>query len=90
MWTYQDIGESYNKKDSIHVNPLYNEWCMAYCTPEYINLVKIYLDSLNKYASNAGNMQKNLMREHFKLSLIYEYMFWEMSYNMEKWITFNH
>ena len=90
MWTYQDIGESYSQKDSIHINPLYKEWCMAYGTPEYINLVKIYLDSLDQYASNAGNMQKNLMREHFNLSLRYEYMFWEMSYNMEKWITFNH
>ncbi|MBD3205930.1 thiaminase II [Candidatus Bathyarchaeota archaeon] len=85
MWTYQDVGEVVKHITQVHIHPLYEEWCQAYSAPEYVNLVKTYIDSLNSYASRAGDSQKDLMKKHFALSLKYEFMFWEMSYNMEKW-----
>jgi thiaminase/transcriptional activator TenA len=85
MWTYQEIGEEVNRFKVPRIHPVYSEWCQAYITPEYTDLVKTYIDALERYTMEAGEGQKRLMRNHFKQSLKYEYMFWVMAYQMEEW-----
>jgi thiaminase/transcriptional activator TenA len=85
MWTYKDVGERALKQEQGKTETLYREWCLTYSSPDYANLVQAYINPIDKYASEAGPGQLKQMRKHFKQSLVYEYMFWDMAYRMEEW-----
>ncbi|HDI75091.1 MAG TPA: thiaminase II [Thermoprotei archaeon] len=82
FWTYLEIAEKHrNKLDSNPVE-LYREWCQAYLSKEYrdlLNELKTIIDNL----WNGENYKKYL--KIFKTASKYEYMFWTMAYNLEKW-----
>ena len=86
MWTYIDVGKTLAEIGGYVGHPLYEEWCLAYNAPEYANLVQSYKDVVDEVAENSGEYVKDKMREHFRLSMRYEYMFWDMAYNLEKWV----
>jgi len=52
---------------------------------EYIELVEVYRSLVDRSVEEAGKTVKDRMRRHFRLSMRYEYMFWEMGYGMEEW-----
>lgn len=85
MWTYQEVGEIIAGIGGYKGHPLYEEWCNAYADPGYADLVKSYKDVVDEEAEKGGKDMENRMRRHFKVSLRYEYMFWEMAYNLEEW-----
>lgn len=86
MWTYLDVGKELNKIKGFYGHPVYDEWCRAYNAPEYRDLVQAYIDTLDDFADKSGDYLKERMRSHFEQSLKYEYMFWDMAYNLETWI----
>jgi len=86
MWTYLDVGDILADIGGYKSHPIYKDWCEAYTVPDYIDLVKIYQNLVNRSAEGAGKTEKNRMRHHFSLSMRYEYMFWDMAYNMENWV----
>lgn len=85
MWAYMDVGDVFAEIGDYKGNPVYEKWCEAYTTPEYIDLVEIYRSLVDRSAERAGIAVKDRMRRHFRLSMRYEYMFWEMAYRMEEW-----
>ncbi len=85
MWTYMDVGDALAEIGGYGGHPVYEEWCEAYTAPAYIDLVKVYRDFVDRLGSRAGTTVKEDMRRHFRLSMKYEYMFWEMAYGMEDW-----
>lgn len=85
MWTYVDVGEVLAEIGGYKGHPIYEEWCEAYTASEYINLVEVYHNLVDQSAERAGIAVKDRMRRHFRLSMRYEYMFWEMAYRMEEW-----
>lgn len=85
MWTYQEVGEVLASIGGYKGHPLYEDWCNAYAAPGYADLVQSYKDVVDEEAEKYGEVMKDKMRKHFKLSMRYEYMFWDMAYNMEKW-----
>lgn len=86
MWTYLDVGATLSGIGGYRGHPVYGEWCEAYNAPEYTELVDIYIDLVDRSAK-AGAPVKDRMRRHFQLSMMYEYMFWEMAYGLEEWPT---
>ena len=86
MWTYMDVGDALAEIGGYKGHPIYEEWCEAYTTPEYIDLVEIYRSLVDRSAEKAGITVKERMRRHFRLSMRYEYMFWEMAHSMEGWL----
>ena len=40
---------------------------------------------LDQAASTAGPAERERMRAHFLMGTRYEYLFWDMSWNMEEW-----
>jgi thiaminase/transcriptional activator TenA len=86
MWTYLDVGTTVNKIGGFKGHPVYEKWCSAYGAPEYRDLVQTYINVIEETSKESGKYMKNKIRSHFRQSLKYEYMFWEMAYNMEKWI----
>lgn len=85
MWTYVDVGEVLAEIGGYKGHPVYEEWCEAYTASEYIDLVEVYRNLVDQSAERAGITVKDRMRRHFRLSMQYEYMFWEMAYRMEEW-----
>ena len=86
MWTYMDVGGVLAEIGGYEGHPVYEEWCEAYTAPEYIELVEVYRSLVDRSAEEAGKAVKDRMRRHFRLSMQYEYMFWEMAYWMEEWL----
>ena len=85
MWTYQEIGERIGVSPSIGKQPIYKEWCDAYRSQSYIDLVDWYRNLTDRSAAEAGTSVRERMRGHFNLSSRYEYMFWDMAYRRETW-----
>jgi len=85
MWTYLDVGDTLAEIGGNEGHPVYEEWCEAYKDPEYTELVEVYRSIVDCCAEKAGKPVKERMRRNFRLSTRYEYMFWEMAYEMEEW-----
>lgn len=86
MWTYLEVGEVLASIGGYMGHPFYEDWCTAYGSEEYASLVQLYIDLVDMIAVESGRYLKDKMREHFRVSMKYEYMFWDMAYNMEKWV----
>lgn len=84
-WSYQEIGEKLSRSQKISKQPFYAEWTATYASKEYADLVGWHRGLVDDLARRAGSAEKERMRSHFMLSSRYEYMFWDMAYNLEKW-----
>jgi len=84
IWTYKEIGKRICGEDDLRSHSIYHEWCAAYRSQEYIDLVEWYRQITNRY-SESGDLIREKMRRHFILSSRYEYMFWDMAYRKESW-----
>lgn len=85
MWSYQEIGERLVRDEGIKRHPIYSEWGATYVSQEYADLVDLYKDLVDRFATKGGKTERNRMRSHFITSSRYEYMFWDMAYRREAW-----
>ncbi len=85
FWSYLYIAEHY--KDLLSKNPskIYRSWASAYISEEYRELVELLKETVRRlYREEHADLEK--MKRLFIIGSRYELMFWNMSYNMEKWI----
>ncbi|MDG5787927.1 thiaminase II [Evansella sp. AB-P1] len=82
-WLYWEIGEKY--KGSTPGVPIYQKWIDTYGDEWFETLVNEQIDRLDAWAEQASEAEKKRMESIFIKSSKYEYMFWEMSYTLEKW-----
>ncbi|ABN69167.1 transcriptional activator, TenA family [Staphylothermus marinus F1] len=82
FWTYMEIPRVNNDLIMENKNPIYIEWINTYRSKEYIELTTKLINLVDKYAEH---IDYNKLKRIFILSSRYEYMFWDMAYNMEKW-----
>ncbi|WP_079709614.1 thiaminase II [Paraliobacillus ryukyuensis] len=82
-WIYHDVGEAL--KDKQPEEPIYQEWLNAYGSEWFKNLVKEQINHLNEIAETVTPDERERMKNHFIISVQYEYMFWEMAYHLEQW-----
>lgn len=85
MWSYQEIGEKLSQSKKISKQVIYAEWTATYASKEYADLVGWHRELVDDLALRAGRAERERMRSHFMLSSRYEYMFWDMAYNLERW-----
>ena len=81
FWTYKEIAEYHKEKLKNNANNIYKDWATTYLSKEYkelVNMLKNIIDTL-PYTNY------NTLEKIFITASKYEYMFWEMSYKMEKW-----
>ncbi|BFH74060.1 thiaminase II [Sulfurisphaera javensis] len=79
-WIYMEVGKELLKKSS--PNPLYRRWIETYGGEEYEKGVKSVIKILNSF--RLTEEQKEAVKKHFRLASMFEYMFWDMAYKMEK------
>lgn len=82
-WIYWEVGKELEKQGS--KNPIYQKWINAYASEEYGNSVQAVLVIVNEVARNANAEEIKKMKEHFRRSARYEWMFWDSAYHQRSW-----
>ncbi len=83
-WIYWEVGKELKKRGS--KNPIYQKWIDAYSSQDYGATVKAILNIANEVAVTAGAAEVQKMREHFRRSARYEWMFWDSAYHRRRWL----
>ena len=83
-WIYWEVGKELKKRGS--KNPIYQKWIDAYSSPDYGTAVKAVLSIVNESAATAGAAEVQKIREHFRRSARYEWMFWDSAYHRRRWL----
>ncbi|MEM1610346.1 MAG: thiaminase II [Sulfolobales archaeon] len=83
-WIYLEVGKHLEKKGS--PNPLYKRWIDTYSSTTYENIVKIVLNAADKILYRVREKLWEDVVRSFRISSIYEYLFWDSAYRLEKWV----
>lgn len=79
FWIYNEVG-LYIKQNSSLNNP-YQKWIDTYAGEDFSKGVHAILEIVNVYYENANSITKEKMLKAFQNSIIWEYRFWDDSYN---------
>jgi thiaminase/transcriptional activator TenA len=79
-WIYMEVGKELLKKSS--PNPIYRKWIETYGGEEYEKGVRKVLEIMDSL--NLSENEKKLVFKHFRISSIYEYLFWDSAFKLEK------
>ena len=85
QWGYYETGLHLARTgDTSEANP-YAEWIAMYSDPEFGAFVEWLRGFLDSLTANAGEAEMRRLEDNFLTSTRYEYLFWEMSYNLQDW-----
>jgi thiaminase (transcriptional activator TenA) len=79
-WTYLEIAQQLSRR-SIH-NEVYSNWVKFYSLEESCKQVDEIKQILNMIGQTENAKSKVMMKNHFANACKYEYLFWEMAYNL--------
>ena len=85
QWGYWEIGEHLSRQGEPKDAPLYSQWIQMYTSPEFTEMADAIRDLVNRLGSRAGADELEAMSRAYMTSLRFEYLFWEMAYNLETW-----
>ena len=85
QWGYWEIGERLARQGEPEDAPLYCQWIRMYASPEFTELAASIRNLVNRLADRAGPDELEAMGRAYMTSLRYEYLFWDMAYNLETW-----
>jgi thiaminase/transcriptional activator TenA len=79
-WTYLEVAQQLSK---CHIqNEVYSHWIQFYSSNESRKQVNEIKEILNLLGQNESEKAKEKMKNHFATACKYEYLFWEMAYNL--------
>ena len=87
MWSYWEIGKELNEIPGASEHEFYGEWIKMYSSKEFGDLAIWTIDLLDRLTEGKPEDELAKLEEIFLNTTRFEYMFWEMSYNMEMWPT---
>ncbi|MCS7142505.1 MAG: thiaminase II [Aigarchaeota archaeon] len=82
-WVYREVGRELIEKGS--PVPQYQRWIETYSSPEYDRTVDSLLDLVDVKFSKLSSEELTRLKRTFRLSTIYEYMFWDAAYRRSRW-----
>lgn len=82
-WIYWEVGKELKRQGS--KDPVYQKWIEAYSSEEYGDSVKAVLAIVDNVARSAKGDELELMKENFRRSARYEWMFWDSAYHQRSW-----
>ncbi len=83
FWVYLEVGKELLKRGS--PNPTYRRWIETYSSPGYEELVRKVLRVADEASEDASAWERREAEHVFRLSTIYEYMFWDSAYRRLGW-----
>ncbi|MFZ1761972.1 MAG: thiaminase II, partial [Nitrospira sp.] len=84
-WIYCVVGKHFLKNGPPPAKHPYRDWLMLYASPEFAAVQEWMRARVDTWARTAGHEEKKRMEQAFLISSKYEWMFWEMAWNEEKW-----
>ena len=84
-WVYCVVGQHLLKKGPPPKNHPYRDWLMLYASPEFAEVQHWMRQKVDQWAKSAGHEERRRMEASFLLSSRYEWMFWDMAWNEERW-----
>jgi len=85
QWGYWEIGDHLAQQGMPKEAPLYCKWIQMYTAPEFAALATSLRRLAVREGERASAAQRVAMEEAYLASFKYEYLFWEMAYNLEAW-----
>ncbi len=84
-WIYQRVGQELLAKAKGSPEPLYQRWIETYGGEEFDLVVQEVLTLTDQVAPGLSERQQLAMRQRFVLASRYEWMFWDMAFQMQRW-----
>ncbi len=84
-WIYCVVGQHLLKNGPPRPGHPYRDWLLLYASPEFAEVQRWMRAKVDLWAKTAVREEKQRMEEAFVISSRYEWMFWEMAWNEEKW-----
>lgn len=85
QWGYYETGLHLARTGDASEANLYAEWISMYSDEEFGKFVEWLRGFLDSLTENAGEAEMRRLEDHFLTATRYEYLFWEMSYNLQDW-----
>lgn len=83
FWIYREVGRELSRRSS--PTPEYRRWIDTYSSPEYELAVDELLDISDVALSDLPPKLHGSVLRNFRISAVYEYMFWDSAHKMEGW-----
>lgn len=80
-WTYHEIGA----RLTVPNHPIYEYWAAPYRDGLLEESTAAWRELVDEFAAKGGSATREAMRNTFIISSRYEFMFWSMAYDMERW-----
>jgi thiaminase/transcriptional activator TenA len=84
-WGYSEIGRHLAATGNASDENPYAEWINTYASDEFSALGAWLRGYLDEQARGCSAAERRRLHEVFLTSSRYEYLFWEMAYNKERW-----
>ncbi len=83
FWVYLEVGRELLKRGS----PVetYSRWIDTYSSPDYEQAVDRIVRLAGEVGASAGPTELEEAKLYFRISTIYEYLFWDSAYRREGW-----
>jgi thiaminase/transcriptional activator TenA len=85
QWGYHETGLELQRTGNTSTGNPYRQWIRMYASDDFgqsVSWLRELLDHLAKEIDSDGIRK---MEEHFGMAIRYEYLFWDMSYDMNTW-----
>jgi thiaminase (transcriptional activator TenA) len=82
-WIYWEVGKELLRRGS--PDPRYQKWIDTYSGDEYGDEVREVLAVTEALGRDLAPAERDRVREHFRATSRYEWMFWDMGYRQETW-----
>ena len=85
QWGYAETGDYLKANSNLSSDNQYISWIEMYTSEEFGCFVEQLKENLDELADGGGESTYNGIAGHFLTSTRYEYLFWDMSYNLSTW-----
>ncbi|HEU5420351.1 MAG TPA: thiaminase II [Streptosporangiaceae bacterium] len=82
-WIYWEVGKELLRRGS--PDPRFQQWIDTYSGEEYADQVREVLAVTDDLGRGLGPAERARVRQHFRATSRYEWMFWDMGYRQERW-----
>ena len=83
-WIYWEVGKELKRKASKNAD--YQRWIDTYAGQEFGKVVQEVLSMMDAEAARLDGDSRGALKELFRTSARYEWMFWDMAWREEKWL----
>ena len=83
-WSYKMIADKLSKIPGATEHEFYGQWIRGYISPEYNKTNDNAINLVNKLGENCSKDEIENLKDIFINCSRFEYMFWDMAYNLSK------